>query len=322
MLPCSRIRNDTGEMIEGDDLVNFMGHYYAENGKRLASAFTDSNVISQPDDVDGDGNFLFRFIPLDIVEKYVNSIDISKSSGITDISSKLIRDAFKVLTVELTFIINESLRLEVFPDDWALGSITPIPKEGDRLDPGNWRPITILPIPSKLMEKAVHYQIITFLDDSNYLDVRQHGFRKGKSTSTAIMEITRKLFSNYNQNLHTSCVFVDYKKASETLDHKITLQKLKQLGFDASSLRWVESYLGNRRHIVKCANMSSSEINVHYGVPQGSILGPLYFIIYVNDFFTKISTRNNLSIIMYADDTVLLRIDTSGGGVNFGALFY
>ena len=78
------------------------------------------------------------------------------------------------------------------------------------------------------------------------------------------------------------------------------LQKLKQLGFDASSLRWVESYLGNRRHVVKCANMTSSEINVHYGVPQGSILGPLYFIIYVNDFLTKISTCNNLSIIMYA----------------------
>ena len=134
---------------------------------------------------------------------------------------------------------------------------------------------------------------------------------KGKSTSTAIMEITRKLFSNYNQNLHTSCLFVDYKKAFETLDHKIMLQKLKQLGFDASSLRWVESYLGNRRHVVKCANMTSSEINVHYGVPQGSILGPLYFIIYVNDFLTKISTCNNLSIIMYADDTVILTHGTS-----------
>ena len=169
----------------------------------MASALTDSNVISQPDDVDGDGNFSFRFIPLDIVEKYVNSIDISNSSGITDISSKLIRDVFKVLTVELSFIINESLRLEVFPNDWALGSITPIPKKGDRLDPGNWRPITILPIPSKLMEKAVHYQIITFLDDSNYLDVRQHGFRKGKSTSTAIMEITQKLFS---KSPHKLCI--------------------------------------------------------------------------------------------------------------------
>ena len=105
-----------------------------------------------------------------------------------------------------------------------MGTITPIPKKGDTLDPGNWRPITILPLPSKLLEKVVHYQIISYLDDNNYLSFNQHGFRKGKSTSTAILE--------------TTCV---YKKAFETLDHKILLRKLIDYDFNSNSIKWIRS---------------------------------------------------------------------------------
>ena len=185
----------------------------------------------------------------------------------------------------------------------------PIPKEGDPLDPGNWRPITILPLPSNLLEKAIHYQIVSFLDEQELLSRNQHGFRKGKSTSSAIMELTRKLFSNYNQNLNTSCVFIDYKKAFETLDHKILLKKLARFGFDRNSLKWVRSYLGNRRHTVRCGDIVSNETTVKYGVPLGSILGPLYFIMYVNDLLTHMSNEASVDMLMYADDTVLLTYD-------------
>ena len=246
-----------------------------------------------------------------MVEDYVKSIDTCKSSGVNGLSSVLLKDALKVLTVELAHILNESIKTCIFPDAWALGTVTPIPKEGDYLDPGNWRPITILPIPSKLLERAVHYQIVNHLDEHNLLRQNQHGFRKGKSTSSAIMEMSQVLFENYNLGLHTSCLFIDYRKAFETLDHSLLLNKLRNFGFSKSSLDWVKSYLGNRRHVVKCGDIMSREVRVEYGVPQGSILGPLYFILYVNDLLDKMSDVDAVTTIMYADDTVLLTSSNS-----------
>ena len=308
---CLRVKNGRGSIIEGMDLANFLGEYYASNGEKLAQAFNQHVEPFNIDSVEQHAKFTFRFVPLIVVEKYIKEIEVCKASGITNLNSMLLKDAFRVLSVELTHIINESIRTATFPDAWAVGSVTPIPKEGDSLDPGNWRPITVLPLPSKLLERAVHYQIISHLDTNGYLSTHQHGFRAGKSTSTAILDLTRLLTDSYNKGRHTSCVFVDYKKAFETLDHDILLGKLVQLDFGRSAVKWMQSYLGNRRHIVKCAGVSSNEVSVKYGVPQGSVLGPLCFILYVNDLISKVIIRTQAKIIMYADDTVLLVDSTS-----------
>ena len=248
-------------------------------------------------------DFSFKFVPHSVIERCIKEIDVCKSSGIKGLSSLLLKDAFKVLSVELAHIINES---NIFPDAWAIGEITPIPKEGDPLDPGNWRPITILPLPSKLLEKALHYQIISHLVNNGYLSNSQRGFRKGKSTSTAILKMTRLVTENYNKGTHTSCVFVDYKKAFETLDHRILIKKLRNYRFGHGAMKWVESYLGNRRHTVRCNDIISIPASVKYEVPQGSVLGPLCFIMYVNDLISYINHHTNAHIIMYADDTALL----------------
>ena len=234
---CVRIKDQTGNTLEGQELVDFLSIYYATNGEKLAKAF---NNISHPlniNEVKQNANFTFRFVPLTVVEKYIKDIQVCKASGITDLSSILIKDAFKVLAVEIAHIINESIRTSTFPDKWAVGSITPIPKDGDNLDPGNWRPISILPLPSKLLKRAIHYQVISHLDDNGYLSKDQHGFRAGKSTSKAILDLTRLLTESYNKGKHTSCVFVDYKKAFETLDHNILLTKLVKFDFDGDALR-------------------------------------------------------------------------------------
>ena len=303
---CARLKIPGGKIIEGQEVSNYLGTYYATNGENLAKAFQDDGQPICTESAQEIGDFSFRFVPLSVVERYIKEINVCKSSGINGLSSLLMKDAFKVLSVELAHLINESLRTSTFPDAWAIGEITPIPKEGDPLDPGNWRPITILPLPSKLLEKAVHYQIISHLDNNNFLSSNQHGFRKGKSTSTAILEMTRIVTENSNRGRHTSCVFVDYKKAFETLDHQILLRKLGKYGFGQNAKKWIESYLGNRRHTVRCNDISSVPTSVKYGVPQGSVLGPLCFIMYVNDLISHIHRHTHAEIIMYADDTVSL----------------
>ena len=140
---------------------------------------------------------------------------------------------------------------------WAIGNITPIPKEGIPLDPGNWRPITILPLPSKIMERAVHYQLVNYFEENNYFHNRQHGFRKKHSTITAINQVLRHVYDAYDLGKSTSCSFIDYKKAFETLDHDILLQKLKIYGLTDRSLTWMSSYLANRRHRVTCNRPTS-----------------------------------------------------------------
>ena len=205
---CVRIKDQTGNTLEGQELVDFLSMYYATNLEKLAKAFNNNSQPLNINEVKQNANFTFRFVPLTVVEKYIKDVQVCKASGITDLSSILIKDAFKVLAVEIAHIINESIRTSTFPDKWAVGSITPIPKDGDNLDPGNWRPISILPLPSKLRERAIHYQVISHLDDNGYLSKDQHGFRAGKSTSTAILDLTRLLTESYNKGKQVACLSI------------------------------------------------------------------------------------------------------------------
>ena len=161
------------------------------------------------------------------------------------------------------------------------------------------------------MKRAIHYQLMRYFEENSYLHARQHGFRKSYSTQTAIHRVLRHVYDAFDQGLSTSCSFVDYKKAFETLDHNILIRKLKIYGFSEHSLAWMKSYLENRKHTVTCNNATSRETTVSYGVPQGSILGPSLFIIYVNDLLYTLLEYPNVNIEMYADDTVLYTSDRS-----------
>ena len=252
-----------------------------------------------------DSIFEFDFVSEKEILELVKKIDISKSSAIENLSSRILKDCFEVLTLELTQLYNVCLMQGKFPKDWGLGFVTPIPKVNvNNKEPKNWRPIAQIKLPGKLLERIVHSQLMKYLTNNNILDNNQHGFRPGKSTSTAIFDMSEILFENWSKKKVSTCTFIDFSRAFDSLDHRILLSKLKLYGLDARSISFMESYIDNPYQCTKVNGYTSASLKLRYGTAQGSILGPLIFILYVNDLFKEVIEEN--TILMYADDTLLI----------------
>ena len=218
------------------------------------------------------------------------------------LSGKFLKDGSSILARPISKICNLSIKYSLFPTDCQIAKLKPLFKNGSTTHPKNYRPISLLPLISKIIEKVIHDQTQEFLDANKILYKFQSGFRKGYSTDSCLSYLNNKIATGFESGLHTGMVLIDLQKAFDTINHEILINKMEFLGFSRSVTLWFKSYLSNRKFKVNLNQTFSEPGDLLCGVPRGSILGPLLFLLYINDMPQSV----NCELLLYADDTCLI----------------
>ena len=229
----------------------------------------------------------------------ISSLDASKSSGPDGISARMLKEVSSSVTPPLTKLFNLSLSTGILPDSWKIARIVPIPKSTQNTtSPSNYRPISILPLVSKLLEKHVHKLLFHHLCESYPISRRQWGFLPGRSAQSALLSVTHDWFQQLENGNEVCCIFFDLKKAFDSVPHSVLLQKLSAIGVDPYIIQWIRNYLTCRSQYVVIDGEQSCMLPVVSGVPQGSVLGPLLFLVFINEVVDQVSMDSFMSLLL------------------------
>ena len=301
------------------EVANIFNDFFVKIGPKLASKIPNTNRnFSHLNSTKNLNSIYLKPTDEDEVKKIISSLDSKKSIGPNSIPIIILKQHKDILSIPISILINQSFEKGVFPDICKIAKVIPIYKKGDETISSNYRPISLLPIFSKIFEKCMYTRIYSFLTKFNLIYEKQFGFRKHYSTNHAFSSLIETI-KNYLDSGNFVCgIFIDLQKAFDTVDHKILLNKLWSYGIRGNANAWLKSFLINRKQFVSINGFTSESKLIECGVPQGSTLGPLLFLIYLNDM-NKIF--QNLIVHHFADDTNLIfaskKLKTIENIVNF-----
>ena len=300
-----KFKDESGNIFTNpQDISNQFNDFFVNVGPELASNIqnTGKNYYDYLHEMKSSSMYMKPIIEHDII-KIIDKFNPTKSAGHDNIGNFVIKKVGSEIVKPLTHIFNLSLSTGVVPNKLKVAKVIPIYKKADASVFSNYRPVSLLPCFSKILERLVFDRCVDYLNTHEILNDKQFGFRPKHSTYMAIAQLVDKINSAVEKNETTIGIFLDLSEAFDTIDHKILLYKLEHYGFRGVVLEWFKNYLSNRTQYVSYNNCKSSLRDIVCGVPQGSILGPLLFILYVNDITF---TSNVLDFILFADDTTIL----------------
>ena len=306
----NRIEVDGKEETCNRKIAQTFNEYFANIACKLAEKFTGVRKAIQQ--ANANTTFKFEFVNEAQVQKRIKELKNGKSTGLDGISVKLLKASASSISPHLTHLLNLSLISGKVPDLWKRKRVTPIHKSGSKLLCSNYRPISIQPIPLKILERVIYEQLAAYLKETGILDPYQSGFRRNFSTATAIIDVADFIMDELGKGNYVGAIFLDLAKAFDCVDHPLLLSKLQALGIIENEILWFTSYLDERKQVTLINGCMSEEVlEKPFGVPQGSVLGPLLFLVHINDVTSYVNCKSHL----YADDTVLLVADKSAQNI-------
>ena len=303
------IKNDV-KITKDNEIANEFNEFYVNVGANLAKDIECANILKDYDDYlkDIDIGKSMYVTPTNEQEilNIVNKFNGKSSEDINGVSMNIIKKVVESIVSPLNYICNISLNSGVFPDKLKIAKVIPLYKSGQMHEVSNFRPVSILPQLSKVLEKLFEIRLRNYIDKNSLLFNGQYGFRTNHSTNLALNEMVKVIVNAMDNDMCSIGVFIDLKKAFDTVNHNLLIKKFKYYGIRGVASNFLETYLKDRSQYVQFKGEKSYRKNILCGVPQGSILGPLLFILYINDMH-KVSDL--LHFIIFADDTNIFHQD-------------
>lgn len=299
------IKTESGTITSNDEeKANIFVNYFTNVGKNLATQIKKTYFIPPRQST----NFSFFLAPTNKreVEDSIKSLKNNKAPGYDMIKAETLKNIAEEISPHIAFLINMIFDTGIYPSAFKTAVIQPLYKNGDKTETCNYRPISIISSLSKIVEKILKFRINEYTKKYKLISNRQYGFQEGKSTQDAIACLTSEIYESLDKSKSNLCVFLDLAKAFDTVSHPQLLEALEDMGFRGPVLKLIRNYLNDRKQMVKIGSVFSNECVVEYGVPQGTVLGPILFILYLNNLF---ALKTKGTVISFADDTVIFYED-------------